>query len=97
MCKNLIRKNLISRFGSHDDELISWFRSYTAEEQIPKDRFEIQMLYGLREETMVDLTKLGYRTRVYVPFGTDWFPYFSRRLMEKKENVFFVLSAMFKK
>lgn len=93
----LLDKTSFPRFGSHDDELINWFRTYTAEKDIPKDSFEIQMLYGLREETMVDLTKLGYRTRVYVPFGTDWFPYFSRRLMEKKENVFFVLTAMFKK
>ncbi len=95
--KILLAETSFPRFGSHDDEIINWIRSYTAEEKIQKDSFEIQMLYGLREETMVDLTKLGYKARVYVPFGTDWFPYFSRRLMERKENVFFVLTAMFKK
>ncbi len=95
--KILLAETEYPRFGSHDDELIDWVREYTADQNIPKDRFEIQMLYGLREETMVDLTKLGYNARVYVPFGTDWFPYFSRRLMERKENVFFVLTAMFKK
>ena len=95
--KILLAKTDFPRFGTHDDELITWIREYAAEQKIPLDSFEIQMLYGLREQTMVDLTELGYCTRVYVPFGTDWFPYFSRRLMERKENVFFVLTAMFKK
>lgn len=95
--KILLAKTDFPRFGTHDDELISWLREYTADQNIPPDSFEIQMLYGLREQTMVDLTELGYRTRVYVPFGSDWLPYFSRRLMERKENVFFVLTAMFKK
>lgn len=93
----LLEKTERPRFGSHDDELVNWLREYSAAENISKDRFEFQMLYGLREETMVDLTTLGYLTRVYVPFGTDWFPYFSRRLMERKENIWFVLSTMFKK
>lgn len=95
--KILLDKTERPRFGTHDDELVNWLREYTAAENIAKDRLEFQMLYGLREETMVDLTKLGYLTRVYVPFGTDWFPYFSRRLMERKENVWFVLSTMLKK
>ncbi|MFV1884826.1 MAG: proline dehydrogenase family protein [Balneola sp.] len=95
--KILLAKTDFPRFGTHDDELITWIREYAAEQKLPLDSFEIQMLYGLREKTMVELTELGYRTRVYVPFGTDWFPYFSRRLMERKENVFFVLTAMFKK
>lgn len=93
----LLEKTERPRFGTHDDELVNWLREYSASENISKDRFEFQMLYGLREETMVDLTTLGYLTRVYVPFGTDWFPYFSRRLMERKENIWFVLSTMFKK
>lgn len=95
--KILLAKTPFPRFGTHDDELLNWIRDYAAAENIPKERFEIQMLYGLREETMVDLTTLGYCTRVYVPFGTDWFPYFSRRLMERKENIWFIFSTMFKK
>lgn len=93
----LIEKTSCPRFGTHDDELVNWLRDYAAAEKISKDRLEFQMLYGLREETMIDLTKLGYLTRVYVPFGTDWFPYFTRRLMERKENIWFVLSTMLKK
>lgn len=95
--KILLEKTACPRFGTHDDELVRWLREYAAEQNLPKDRFEIQMLYGLREETMVNLNKMGYLTRVYVPYGTDWLPYFSRRLMERKENVFFVLTAMLKK
>jgi proline dehydrogenase len=95
--KVLLAKTDYPRFATHDDELINWVRDYAAKENIDKDRFEFQMLYGLREQTMVDLTQLGYEARVYVPFGSDWFPYFSRRLMERKENVWFVLTAFFKK
>lgn len=95
--KVLIEKTPCPRFGTHDDELVTWLREYAAEQNLAKDRFEFQMLYGLREETMVNLNKMGYLTRIYVPYGTDWLPYFSRRLMERKENVLFVLTAMFKK
>ncbi len=95
--KILLQKTTYPRFGTHDDELINWLKEYTFEHDISKESFEIQMLYGLREETMVQLTSDGHMTRVYVPFGTDWFPYFSRRLMERKENIWFVFSTMFKK
>ncbi len=95
--KVLLAHTKFPRFGTHDDELIDWLINYTAEQKIPKDAFELQMLYGLREETMVQLTEKGFKTRIYVPFGTDWFPYFTRRLAERKENIWFVLSTMFKK
>ena len=95
--KVLLAKTDFPRFGSHDDEIIDWIKAYAAKNDIPKDRFEIQMLYGLREDTMIQLTEEGYHTRVYVPFGTDWLPYFTRRLAERKENIWFVLSTMFKK
>jgi proline dehydrogenase len=55
------------------------------------------MLYGLRQSTCEQLVNDGYNVRVYVPYGTMWVPYFSRRLRERKENVFFVLGAMFQK
>jgi proline dehydrogenase len=95
--KVLIEKTPCPRFGTHDDILVNWLRNYADEQNLNKDRLEFQMLYGLRENTMVDLTQLGYLTRIYVPFGTDWFPYFTRRLMERKENIWFVLSTMLKK
>lgn len=95
--KILLEKTTYPRIATHDDELIDWVKQYTEEKNIGKSRFEIQMLYGLREETMKKLTEEGYNTRVYVPYGTMWFPYFKRRLLERKENIFFVLSTMFKK
>lgn len=95
--KVLLDKTPFPRIATHDDELINWVKKYTAENGIGKDRFEFQMLYGLREETMTDFANNGYQARIYVPYGTMWFPYFKRRLMERKENIFFVLSMMFKK
>lgn len=95
--KILLEKTEYPRIATHDDELINFVKEYTKKEHIGKDRFEFQMLYGLREETMEQLVKNGYNARIYVPYGTMWFPYFKRRLMERKENIFFVLKTMFKK
>jgi len=94
--KILFKKTSYPRIATHDDELVNWVRSYTAEKNIDKSRFEFQMLFGLRQETMEELTTLGYNTRIYVPYGTMWFPYFKRRLTERKENIWFVLSTLFK-
>jgi proline dehydrogenase len=93
----LINNTSFPRFGTHDDLLIRAIRSYLADYDIPSSRVEFQMLYGLREQGLIDLNRLGYPTRVYVPFGTDWFPYFSRRLAERKENIWFVISTLFKR
>jgi len=93
----LINNTSFPRFGTHDDQLIREVRSYLADYDIPYSRVEFQMLYGLREQGLMDLNQLGYPTRVYVPFGTDWFPYFSRRLAERKENIWFVISTLFKR
>lgn len=95
--KVLFEKTPFPRMATHDDELIEWIKAYTSEKNISKDRFEFQMLYGLREDTMKEFAENGYNARVYVPYGTMWFPYFKRRLMERKENILFVLSTMFKK
>lgn len=95
--KILLDKTTYPRIATHDDELVEWVKSYIREQELGKSRFEFQMLYGLREETMEDLTGQGYNTRVYVPYGTMWFPYFKRRLLERKENIFFVASTLFKK
>ena len=83
--------------ATHDDLLISWTKTYIAQHQIPKDRFEFQMLYGVRSETQRQLAAQGYSMRVYVPFGTHWLPYFYRRMRERKENVAFVLKNLFRK
>lgn len=95
--KILLEKTSYPRIATHDDEIINWVKEFTQEENISKNRFEFQMLYGLRQETMEEFAKNGYNARIYVPYGTMWFPYFKRRLMERKENIFFVLKTLFKK
>ncbi len=95
--KVLLDKTAYPRIATHDDELIDWVKAYTEENKIGKARFEFQMLYGLRQETMEQFARDGYNARIYVPFGTMWFPYFKRRLLERKENIWFVLSTMFQK
>ncbi|MFW6347669.1 MAG: proline dehydrogenase family protein [Cyclonatronaceae bacterium] len=93
----LLDKTLYPRIATHDDELLEWTKTYITENNIGKSRFEFQMLYGMRLETCKELAREGYNVRVYVPYGTMWFPYFSRRLKERKENIWFVLSTMFQK
>jgi proline dehydrogenase len=95
--KILLQKTPYPRIATHDDKLIEWVKGYADENGIGKDRFEFQMLYGLRQDTMEAFVEEGYNARIYVPFGTMWFPYFKRRLMERKENIWFVISTMFQK
>lgn len=95
--KVLLEKTPYPRIATHDDELINWTKQYTNQNDIGPSRFEFQMLYGLRQETMEEFASDGYNARIYVPFGTMWFPYFKRRLMERKENIWFVLSTLFQK
>jgi proline dehydrogenase len=77
--------------ASHDESLVQDVIDYAREQKVPADRFEFQMLYGLRPKRWVELVQAGYNVRIYVPFGTHWIPYFYRRLRERKDNVFFVL------
>ncbi|MCH8568408.1 MAG: proline dehydrogenase family protein [Balneolales bacterium] len=93
----LFEKTVYPRIATHDDQLIEWVKTYTDQNGIGKSRFEFQMLYGMRLETCKELAAAGYNVRIYVPYGTMWFPYFSRRLKERKENIWFVLSTMFQK
>ncbi len=85
-----------SRIGiaTHDDELIDWAKTYVIANNVPKSQFEFQMLYGLRRKKALELVKQGFRVRSYVPYGSHWFPYFYRRLRERKENVLFVLKSL---
>ena len=93
----LLEHTTYPRIATHDDELINWVKDYAADNKIGKARFEFQMLYGLRQDTCEQLVADGYNVRIYVPYGTMWMPYFTRRLRERKENIWFILSTMFKK
>jgi proline dehydrogenase len=89
--KMLLSDGTYPGIATHDDLLISATKNYAAEQGIGLDRFEFQMLFGIRPDTQETIAREGYTMRVYVPYGRDWLPYFSRRLRERKENLWFVL------
>jgi proline dehydrogenase len=89
--ERLLRHTDYSGIATHDDRLIDATKAFADRHDIGRDEFEFQMLYGLRRTTQREMADEGYNMMVYVPYGTEWFPYFSRRLREKKENVWFVL------
>ena len=76
--------------ATHDERLIRRAREFAASRGLAKDRFEFQFLYGIRRDLQERLVADGYRVRVYVPFGTHWYPYFMRRLAERPANVVFI-------
>ncbi|NNE34838.1 MAG: proline dehydrogenase [Rhodothermales bacterium] len=94
--KMLIADARYPGIATHDDILIDATKTWVAENGVDNDRFEFQMLYGMRPSTQKNLADAGYNMRVYVPYGKDWVPYFTRRLRERKENVWFVLRTLIK-
>ncbi|MGR9048927.1 proline dehydrogenase family protein [Halobacillus faecis] len=99
--KKIIRIHLLNgnytAVASHDDRMIEYTKSLVEEKDISKEQFEFQMLYGIRVERQEELVKEGYKMRVYVPYGNDWYGYFMRRLAERPANVAFVLKGVFGK
>ncbi|WP_246946133.1 proline dehydrogenase family protein [Bacillus pinisoli] len=99
--KKIIRMHLengnYTAVASHDDAMIEYTKQVVKELNIPKDQFEFQMLYGIRPERQLELVKEGYKMRVYVPYGNDWYGYFMRRLAERPANVAFVVKGMIRK
>jgi len=82
--------------ATHDVKMIEATKKFVAEHNIPKDAFEFQMLYGIRRDLQQRLAAEGYKLRVYVPYGNEWYPYFMRRLAERPANIWFILSNFFK-
>ncbi|USK80120.1 proline dehydrogenase [Peribacillus frigoritolerans] len=99
--KKIIKKHMqngnYTAVATHDDKIIDYTRDLVKDQGIPRDSFEFQMLYGIRTEKQLELAKEGYKVRVYVPYGTDWYGYFMRRLAERPANIAFVLKGLFKK
>ncbi|BCB05519.1 proline dehydrogenase family protein [Bacillus sp. KH172YL63] len=99
--KKIIKTHLLNgnytAIATHDDEMIEYTKRLVEEHNIPRDQFEFQMLFGIRVERQHELVKEGYTMRVYVPYGTDWYGYFMRRLAERPANVAFVLKGVMKK
>ncbi|MFD3448765.1 proline dehydrogenase family protein [Microbacteriaceae bacterium 4G12] len=99
--KKIIKTHLLNgnytAVASHDDAIIEYTKQLVEEYNISRDQFEFQMLYGIRPERQLELVNEGYKMRVYVPYGNDWYGYFMRRLAERPANVAFVLKGVFKK
>ena len=94
--KKLIARGHYPAIATHDENIINALVRYVKTEEIDKSRFEFQMLYGIRRDLQDRLLKEGYNVRIYVPFGDQWYPYFSRRLAERPANAFFILKSLFK-
>ena len=86
----LLEKGNYPGIATHDPAIINEVKRYVAEKNIDRSRFEFQMLYGVRRDLQEQLVKEGYNMRVYVPFGTQWYPYLMRRLAERPANVAFI-------
>ena len=82
--------------ATHDEVIIAEAKRFAKEKGIPTDRYEFQMLYGVRRDLQEQLVKDGYRVRVYVPFGTQWYPYLMRRLAERPANIAFMTGNIVK-
>jgi proline dehydrogenase len=94
MLKALILHGHDPAIATHDPTMIELARTVARDHQIPPSQFEFQMLYGIRRDLQAMLVKAGYRVRVYIPFGREWFPYFMRRLGERPANVGFVVRGI---
>ena len=94
MMKALITRGHYAAIATHDPVMIDLARRHATEQGVGPDRFEFQMLYGIRRDLQTMLLNDGYRLRVYIPFGRQWFPYFMRRLGERPANVGFVLRGI---
>jgi proline dehydrogenase len=94
MMRVLLIDGTYPAIATHDPAMIGAACAFAAERNVPRDRFEFQMLYGVRRDLQAALTADGYPFRVYIPFGRDWFPYFMRRLGERPANLLFVARSL---
>ncbi len=97
MMKALLSSRFYHAIATHDPHMIGETIRWAAAKKISKDDFEFQMLYGVRTDLQRRMVRDGYRIRVYIPYGRDWFPYFMRRLAERPANVGFLLRNIFRK
>ena len=94
LCRVLLDADAYPAVATHDPAMIEAVAAYARERGIGPDRYEFQMLYGIRRDLQRRLIADGHRVRIYVPYGTEWFPYFMRRLAERPANVWFVLRSV---
>ena len=96
LMKRLLTSGVYHAMATHDEAAIREATLFIEKEKIAKDSFEFQMLLGIRTRFAKELVKQGYRVRIYVPYGKAWLPYMTRRLRERKENIWFVIKNIFR-
>ena len=97
LMKILLKSGIFHGIATHDEKMIEATIRFAEAEKIPATAFEFQMLYGVRRDLQRDLVKRGWRMRVYIPFGTEWYPYFMRRLAERPANALFIAKNLFRR
>lgn len=96
LMKMLMKSGMYHGLATHDEAIIKEAKAFATREKIARDSFEFQMLHGIRRDLQQQLVREGWGMRVYIPFGTEWYPYFMRRLAERPANVFFILKNFFR-
>lgn len=96
LAKMLLKSGLYHGIATHDERIIQELITFAKQEKIPPEAFEFQMLYGIKRDVQQQIVKDGWRMRVYVPYGTEWYPYFMRRLAERPANVLFIAKNLFR-
>lgn len=96
LMKILLKSGIYHGIATHDENMIRATIDFARQEKIKADAFEFQMLYGVRRDLQQKLIKDGWRCRVYIPFGTEWYPYLMRRLAERPANAVFILRNLFR-
>jgi proline dehydrogenase len=90
LMKILMKSGIYHGLATHDESIIRQAQAFATSERLARDSFEFQMLYGIRRDLQQRLVREGWRVRVYIPFGSEWYPYFMRRLGERPANVLFI-------
>lgn len=96
LMKMLLKSGVYHGIATHDENMILATLEFAQKEKIPASAFEFQMLYGIRRDLQLKLVKEGWRCRIYIPFGTEWYPYLMRRLAERPANAIFILKNLFR-
>jgi proline dehydrogenase len=97
LTKILLKSGTYHGIATHDPKMIDAAIAFARSENIARDSFEFQMLYGVRRDLQQQLVRDGWRVRIYIPFGTEWYPYLMRRLAERPANVLFIAKNLFRK
>jgi proline dehydrogenase len=96
LMKILMKSGVYNGLATHDERIIDEAKAYATREGVPRDAFEFQMLHGIRRDLQQQLVKDGWGMRVYIPFGTEWYPYLMRRLAERPANALFIAKNLFR-